>query len=195
MIKIRIIKIDDNEYSSSLREIKDAPKKLFCEGNIDLLNTLCFSVIGSRKLTQYGKRIEEKFVRELTLRGITIVSGMAVGGDSVAHKETLEVGGNTIAVLPCGLKNIYPKENIELFHKIVENGGLAITEYEENVEATDDKFLKRNRIVSGLSKGVLVVEAKHRSGTSVTARLAREQSRKVFALPRKTRYDKWSWCK
>ena len=195
MIKIKIIKIDDKEYSSSLRKIKDEPKKLFCEGNIELLNTLCFSVIGSRKLTQYGKRIEEKFVRELALRGITIVSGMAVGGDSVAHKETLEVGGNTIAVLPCGLKNIYPKENIELFHKIVDNGGLAITEYEENVEATDDKFLKRNRIVSGLSKGVLVVEAKHRSGTSVTARLAREQGRKVFALPRKIRYYKWSWCK
>jgi len=187
VIIIKIVEIDDNNYSNSLRKIKDAPTRLFCEGNIELLNTPCFSVIGSRALTPYGKRIEEKFVRELALRGITIVSGMAVGGDSVAHKQTLEVGGNTIAVLPCGLNKIYPKENVELFHKIVENGGLAITEYEENVEATKDKFLKRNRIVSGLSKGLLVVEAKHRSGTSVTARLAKEQGRKVFALPRKTR--------
>ena len=192
---IKCINWEDEEYPKTLKYIKNPPLKLFCEGNIELLNTLCFSVIGSRKLTQYGKRVEEKFVRELALRSITIVSGMAVGGDSVAHKETLEVGGNTIAVLPCGLKNIYPRENIELFHKIVDNGGLVITEYEENVEAKDDKFLKRNRIVSGLSKGVLVVEAKHRSGTSVTARLAREQGRKVFALPRKIRYYKWSWCK
>lgn len=187
MIRIKIIEIDDNNYSNSLRTIKDAPARLFCEGNIELLNTLCFSIVGSRALTPYGKRIEEKFVRELALRGITIVSGMAVGADTVAHKETLEVGGNTIAVLPCGLNNIYPCENIELFHKIIEDGGLVVTEYEENVEATDDKFLKRNRIVSGLSKGVLVVEAKHRSGTSVTARLAKEQGRKVFALPRKVR--------
>ena len=183
---MEIVQIEDEKYSSDLKKIKRAPNQLFCEGNVNLLNTPCFSVVGSRDLTDYGRRIEQDFVRNLASRGITIVSGMAIGGDSVAHKETLGVGGNTIAVLPCGLKSIYPKENIELFHKIVENGGLVITEYEENVEAREERFLQRNRIVSGLSKGVLVVEAKYRSGTSVTARLAKEQGRKVFAFPRKT---------
>lgn len=167
--------------------IKDSPRKLYYEGNIELLNTLCFSVVGSRDLTNYGKRIERKFVKDLCLRGITIVSGMAVGSDRVAHEETLKYGGNTIAVLPCGLKNIYPKENIELFHRIIENNGLAITEYEENVEASKEKFLRRNRIVSGLSKGLLVIEAKYRSGTSVTVNYAKKQGKKVFALPRKAR--------
>lgn len=148
-----------------------------------MLNSLCFSVVGSRDLTPYGKRIEKKFVRELALRGITIVSGMAIGSDTVAHIEALENGGNTIAVLPCGLKNIYPKENITLYSQILENNGLIITEYEDNVCAKSKYFLARNRIVSGLSEGVLIIEAKTRSGTSVTARYAKEQDRKVFALP------------
>lgn len=112
---------------------------------------------------------------------------MAIGADTVAHEEALKHSGKTIAVLPCGLKNIYPKENIKLFHRIIENCGLVITEYEENVEVSKDKFLERNRIVSGLSKGLLVVEAKYRSGTSVTAKFAKQQGRKVFAFPRKIR--------
>lgn len=108
---------------------------------------------------------------------------MAIGADTVAHKETLENGGKTIAVLPCGFNKIYPKENAYLYKKIVENGGLVISEYEPNKEAESKLFLERNRIVSGLSKGLLVVEAKYRSGTSVTAKLAKEQGKKVFALP------------
>ena len=148
-----------------------------------MLNSLCFSVVGSRDLTPYGKRIEKKFVKELALRGITIVSGMAIGSDAVAHSEALENGGNTIAVLPCGFNHIYPKENIPLYRKILENNGLVITEYEANVSAESKLFLARNRIVSGLSEGVLIVEAKTRSGTSVTAKYAEEQNRKVFALP------------
>lgn len=111
---------------------------------------------------------------------------MAVGGDSVAHKEALANGGKTIAVLPCGLKNIYPEQNEDLYKNIVDNGGLVISEYEESEEASSKNFKERNRIVSGLSNGILVVEAKHRSGTSITAEFAKEQGKKVFAFPRKT---------
>ena len=116
-------------------------------------------------------------------QGITIVSGMAIGIDSIAHKAVLEEHGNTIAVLPCGLENIYPEENKKLFQDIINNNGLVLSEYPPKKQATSKKFLERNRIVSGLSIGVLIVEAMHRSGTSVTARYAIEQKRKVFVPP------------
>ena len=180
---IKIINWEDNIFPENLKCIKNPSKKLFYEGDINLLNSLCFSVVGSRDLTNYGRRIEEKFVKELSLRGITIVSGMAVGADTVAHKETIKNRGKTIAVLPCGLNNIYPKENIELYKNIVNSGGLVISEYENNFEAESKRFLERNRIVSALSLGLLVVEAKHRSGTSVTVDFAKEQGKKVFAIP------------
>lgn len=177
--------IEKNEefFPNILREIPDSPKRLYYQGNIKLINTLCFSVIGSRNLTEYGKRIEKRFMKEINSYGITIVSGMAIGADSVAHQETLNNQGGTIAVLPCGFNHIFPKENIELYQRIVRENGLVITEYEENVYASSKRFLERNRIVSGLSKGLLVVEAQHRSGTSVTVKLAKLQGRKVFAFP------------
>lgn len=180
---MQIINIDDKEYPEELKKDRKPPKVLFCEGNIKLLNSLCFSVVGSRELTGYGRKIEQKFVKDLCLRGITIVSGMAVGADSVAHNETLLNEGKTIAVLPCGFNNIYPESNKELYKRIIENNGLAISEYEPNVKACSKLFLERNRIVAGLSKGLLVVEAKYRSGTSVTVKYAKEQGKKVFALP------------
>ena len=156
---------------------------MYCEGNLEVLNSPCFSIVGSRDLTDYGRRIEKWIVRDLSLRGITIVSGMAVGADSVAHQVTLDNGGKTIAVLGCGFNHIFPEENIDLYQRIVREGGLVISEYSPETEAKSAYFPKRNRIVSGLSKGVLVVEAKYRSGTSITARLAKEQGKKVFALP------------
>lgn len=112
---------------------------------------------------------------------------MAVGADTVAHIETLNNGGKTIAVLGNGFNNIFPKENIELYERILASGGVVITEYEDDIEAESKNFIERNRIVSGLSFGVLIIEAKYRSGTSITARLAKAQGRKVFALPRKIR--------
>ena len=181
----KCIFFDDDNYPESLKEIKNPPKKLYYEGNISLLNSLCFSIVGSRDLTSYGKRIEKEFVKDLALRGITIVSGMAIGADSIAHKETINVGGKTIAVLGGGFNHIFPEGNEELFRKIIDSNGLVITEYEPEREAYSINFPKRNRIVSGLSKGVLIVEAKYRSGTSITANLAKEQGKKVFALPRK----------
>ena len=127
--------------------------------------------------------LAKKFAKELVKQGITIVSGMAIGIDSIAHKAVLEEHGNTIAVLPCGLENIYPEENKKLFQDIINNNGLVLSEYPPKKQATSKKFLERNRIVSGLSIGVLIVEAMHRSGTSVTARYAIEQKRKVFVPP------------
>ena len=125
----------------------------------------------------------EKFSKELSLYGLTIISGMAKGIDSFAHNGCIEGTGKTIAVLPSGLNNIYPKENKELFYEITENKGLIITEYEENEKADYQKFLERNRIVSGLAIGTLVVEGGHRSGTSVTARLTKKQEKNIFCIP------------
>lgn len=124
-----------------------------------------------------------KFAKELSEQGVVIASGMAIGIDSAAHRGTLKVKGKTIAVLGSGFNNLFPKENINLYNEIIKNDGLVITEYEPNVEPSSNRFLERNRIVSGLSIGILVVEAAHRSGTSVTARLATEQEKKIFVLP------------
>lgn len=180
MIKI---KIEDNNYPEQLRKIENPPKQLYLEGNIKLLDTPGIAIIGSRTCTKYGKKVATEFANKLSEYGLTIVSGMAIGIDSFAHKGTLEVGGNTIAVLPCGLSNIYPEENKQLFENIIENNGLVLTEYEENEEADYKKFLERNRIVSGLTIGTLVIEGGHRSGTSVTANLAKTQGKKVFCIP------------
>ena len=128
-------------------------------------------------------KLTSKFAKDLVYQDITIASGMAVGIDTVSHKTTLEERGKTIAILGNGLENVFPKENIQLFHQIINQGGLVISEYPPNEKANSNRFLERNRIVSGISLGILVVEAAYRSGTSVTAKLAMEQGRKVFALP------------
>ena len=148
-----------------------------------MLNANIISIIGSRSCTENGIKLATKFAKGLSKQGIVIASGMAVGIDSAAHRATLKAKGKTIAVLGSGFNNIFPKENIKLYHEIIKNNGLVITEYEPNIEPSSNRFLERNRIVSGLSIGILVVEAAHRSGTSVTARLATEQEKKVFVLP------------
>ena len=173
----------DDIYPDSLRKIKNPPKKLYLEGNIDLLNVNIISIIGSRSCTENGIKLATKFAKGLSKQGIVIASGMAIGIDSAAHRGTLKAKGKTIAVLGSGFNNIFPKENINLYNEIIKNNGLVITEYEPNIEPSSNRFLERNRIVSGLSIGILVVEAAHRSGTSVTARLATEQEKKVFVLP------------
>ena len=181
------VKLVDSEYPKRLRDIKDAPKKLYVEGNVKILNTNSIAVVGSRNCTPYGERWCKKFIKELVKYDITIVSGMAIGIDTIAHDTALKYGGKTIAVLPSGLDNIYPSKNKNLYKQIINNGGTVITEYPPEEKADSKKFLERNRIVSGLSMGILVVEAAHRSGTSVTARLANSQNRDVFCIPRKLR--------
>lgn len=187
---MRTIKLEDDAFPSQLRNIDDAPKKIYVEGKLDNLYTNCISVVGSRCCTEYGEKWCNIFVQELVKYGITIVSGMALGIDAIAHNATLKAGGKTIAVLPCGLKNIYPKQNINIYKNILKSGGTVISEYSPKAAAGYNKYLERNRIVSGLSIATLVVEAAHRSGTTVTARFAKEQGRDVYCIPRKLRQPK-----
>ena len=163
------IDIEDRGYPEQLRKIHNPPKQLYLKGNMKLLSTTGIAIIGSRSCTKYGEKMARKFSEELSLHGLTIISGMAKGIDSFAHIGSIETTGNTIAVIPSGFNNIYPKENIELYNEILNNNGLVITEYEEKEEATSKRFLERNRIVSGLAIGTLVIEGGFRSGTSVTA--------------------------
>lgn len=178
----KILKIKDEKYPEKLRQIKNPPKRLYYIGNIKLLEKPILAVIGTRNITEYGKKYGKTFSIELAKKFV-IISGLAIGVDTVAHKSAIEIGGETIAVLGSGFDNIFPKENIQLFNKIVENNGLVISEYSPKVVAKSANFPKRNRIVSGLSDGVLIVEAGYRSGTTITASLAKEQGKNVFVIP------------
>ncbi len=148
-----------------------------------MLNEFAISIVGSRKCSRYGGNMSKKFAKELATLGIVTVSGMAIGVDTYVHKYSMENGGKTIAVLPCGLNNVYPKANLELYHSIIENGGLVITEYEPDEKADSNKFIERNRLVSALGECLIITEAAYRSGTSITARYAREQGKTVFCVP------------
>ena len=184
-LKIEVIEIDykSKDYPDNFKKIKNPPEKIYAIGNLKLLNTYSISIIGSRACSIEGINIAKQFAKDLSEQGLTITSGMALGIYSAAHIGTLEKNGKTIAVLGSGLNNIFPKENIKLFHDIVNNGGLVISEYPLSAKADSKKFLERNRLVSALSIGVLIVEAAHRSGTSVTCKLAFEQGKKVFCIP------------
>lgn len=183
MSRLEIITIEDNRYPNQLRSINNPPKQLYVEGNIELLKSNIISIIGSRACSENGIKLTHKFSQELVYQGITIASGMAIGIDTIAHQTALQEKGKTIAVLGSGLQCIFPTENIELYQQIIKNDGLIITEYPPEEKAKSKNFLERNRIVSGLALGILVIEAAHRSGTSVTAKLAKQQGRKIFALP------------
>ena len=180
---IKRITINDKIYPESLKAIENAPKALYLMGNANLLNSNSIAIIGSRKSSENGQRLAAKFATELSSSGITIVSGLALGIDTIAHIFSYDKKGKTIAVLGSGFNKIFPEENIELYKTILENDGLIITEYPPNEEAKSCYFLERNRIISGLSLGLLVIEALYRSGTSVTARLAIKQRKKVFTVP------------
>ena len=182
-MRLKVITIEDDRYPNQLKEIKNPPKQLYVRGNVKLLKSNIVSIIGSRSCSENGIKLAQQFSKGLVYQGLTIASGMALGIDTIAHQTTLQEKGKTIAVLANGFEHIFPKENIELYQQIIENDGLVITEYPPEEKAKSDNFLERNRIVSGLALGILVVEAMYRSGTSVTAKLAKQQGRKVFALP------------
>lgn len=179
----KLIEYADIIYPEKLRELKNPPSRLYTCGNFKLLNKKGISIVGSRSNTQYGEKMCIEFTKNLTEYNLIIISGLAIGIDSIAHKTCLKYSGKTIAVLPCGLNNIYPKQNIELAKKIIKDGGLLITEYDDNIEADSKKFLERNRIVAGLGMGTLVVEGGYRSGTSVTAKITQELNKPVFCIP------------
>ena len=178
-----IIKCEDDIYPDRLKNIPQRPEKLYAYGNLKLLDSIGIAVIGSRHHSEYGRKMCKQFTKDLVQNGVTIISGLAEGIDTISHKTCLENGGKTIAVIPCGINNMFPKFNKNLVKDIISLGGAVISEYAPDEKADSKKFLKRNRIVSGLAIGTLVVEAGYRSGTSVTARVATEQGRKVFSIP------------
>ena len=177
------ININDTLYPKTLKSIPNPPLSLYVAGNIDLLNSKSIAIIGSRYASENGKLLAEKFATELSQIGITIISGLALGIDSAAHTSSYNKKGKTIAVLGSGFNNIFPEENTSLFKEIINNDGLIISEYPPNTQVKSNYFIARNRIISGLSLGILVIEAQYRSGTSVTARIAKEQGRPIFTLP------------
>lgn len=172
----------DTRYPARLREIFDPPLLLFACGRIELLGGVAIGVVGTRHPTPYGLAAAERLSGELAMAGLTIVSGMARGIDAAAHKAALAIGGKTIAVFGCGVDLLYPAENRKLRDSIVEQG-LVVSEYAMGSPAYPQNFPVRNRIVSGMSAGILVVEGAQYSGSTITARLATEQGREVFAVP------------
>ena len=183
--EITQIKLGGENYPKLLAHIADPPKQLYCRGNLELLNSECVGVVGTRKLTSYGKESAQYITRGLATAGFTIVSGLAMGIDTIAHQTTLDIGGRTIAVLGGGVSDakIGPKINLSLAQKILENNGLIISEYSDKEEIYAINFAIRDRIISGLSKGVVIIEADRDSGSLITAKCALDQNRDVFAVP------------
>jgi DNA processing protein len=182
--KYTILTLEDRKYPSYLRESFDPPCVLYCAGKVDVLEEFSVSIVGARKPTPYGRAVAEKLAYDLATRGVVIVSGLARGIDSIAHWGALQ-GGKTVAVMGSGLDVTYPRENRKLFEKIIENGAV-ITEFPLKSPPLGYHFPMRNRIISGLSLAVVVVEATKRSGSLITARLALEQNREVMAVPGNT---------
>lgn len=172
----------DKEYPARLKEIYDYPPLIYVRGSLTPEDEFCISVVGTRQASVYGRQVTEQMVEGLTRCKITVVSGLARGIDTVAHRRTLETGGRTIAIFACGLDTVYPSENLNLARNIINQGAL-ISEYPVGAKPRPDNFPRRNRIMSGMSLGVLVIEAGEASGAMITAHMALEQNREVFAVP------------
>ncbi|MBE6048667.1 MAG: DNA-protecting protein DprA [Clostridium sp.] len=180
--KIGFITYFDKKFPKELREIDDPPYALFYKGNIDVLQERKVSIIGSRLCSQYGIEITKLLTKELISFNISIISGGAKGIDSISHKTCVENGGKTVVVLGCGIDVVYPYQNRKLF-KQIEEDGLIITEFLPGTKPLKYNFPRRNRIISGLSELVIVVEASERSGSLITARLAAEQGKEIMSIP------------
>jgi DNA processing protein len=182
---ISVFSIQDSEYPALLKQIPDSPYILYMKGNLDCLSFPMVAVVGSRKLTGYGNQVTRTFARDLANNGICVVSGLAFGIDACAHRGALDAKGKTIAVLGNSLddENIYPRSNFQLAQEIIENDGLLLSEFPIPTKAANWTFPSRNRIMAGMSLGTLVVEAALESGSLITADLALEYNRDVFAVP------------
>jgi DNA processing protein len=178
----RILTLSDSRYPALLRQIPDPPPILYVAGNLRPMEHP-IAVVGSRNATQYGRATTRRLCTDLARLGFSVISGMALGIDTTAHEGTLMGGGTTVAVLGSGLGNIYPTANRKLFHRIIESGGAVITEFPPATAPDGFNFPRRNRIISGMSLGTVVVEATLRSGSLITANLAADQNREVFAVP------------
>ena len=181
----KIIKFNDENYPWLLKNIYDAPKQLYVLGNIENLRKNCISIVGCRECSLYGKKQAEKIAYDLAMQGNVIVSGLALGIDSAAHVGALKANGRTIAVLGHGLNKIYPMQNKNLAKEILKNNGTIISEYSFENPFLRENFVKRNRIISGISKALILVEAKKKSGSLITANFALEQGREIYAVPGK----------
>ncbi len=181
---VKQISIKDKSYPESLKKILDAPKILYYRGNF-IKDEFCFAVVGTRRPSPYGQQATLQITRELAESGLTIVSGMAPGIDTFSHRACVESNKRTVAVLGTGLdeKSIYPRQNLELSREIIKNGGCLISELPLGTHGSNFTFPKRNRIISGLSLGVLIVEAKEKSGSLITVNYAKQYRKKIFAIP------------
>ncbi|NQT28349.1 MAG: DNA-protecting protein DprA, partial [Candidatus Omnitrophica bacterium] len=178
------ITIDDTRYPRLLKEIDSPPKRLFYKGDWDSsVFENCLAVVGSRRMTTYGRLITNKLVSEIARAGVTIVSGFMFGIDAASHKAAIDVGGRTIAVMPCGIDMIHPGHQEDLYNEILEHKGLIISEFASTHPPGLWTYPKRNKIVAGLSKATMVVEAGQKSGSLITAGLTKKYKRKLFAVP------------
>lgn len=182
-MKINNIRPDEQKYLQILTHIAKAPRSLDYMGTLPETRQPTVAIVGTRKPTAYGKEITQQLAYELAVRGVVIVSGLALGVDGLAHRGALEAGGTTIAVLGCGLPRIYPSSHRGLADEIVQKGGAILSEYETDEEARPHYFLERNRIVSGLADAIIITEAASRSGTLNTAAHALEQGKEIFVVP------------
>jgi len=179
-----ILVLDDGVYPALLRETYDPPVVLYVKGAWDeCLERPCIAIVGSRRCSTYGQNAALMMSRELAQRGVTIVSGLARGIDAAAHRGALEAGGRTVAVMGTGLDQVYPRDHKKLSGEILNRGGALVTQFPLSTPPVSENFPYRNRVISGLSLGVLVIEAAENSGSLITARLAMEQNREVFAVP------------
>ena len=178
------VKIGSSMYPELLKGIPSPPEKIYYKGGWDAsIFENCLAVVGSRRMTAYGKQITTKLVSEISNAGVTIVSGFMYGIDATAHKAAVDVGGKTIAVMPCGIDMIHPQYQESLYNEILENNGLVISEFEGSFPPAIWTYPKRNRIVAGLSKATMVVEAGKKSGSLITANFAKSYKRKLFVVP------------
>lgn len=183
-MKKGVITIENPEYPKLLKETTFPPEIIYYKGSWDAsIFENCLTVVGSRKMTVYGKQITTKLVSEISNSGITIVSGFMYGIDATAHRAALDAGGRTIAVMPCGIDMIHPQHQESLYNEILENNGLVISEFEGSFPPAIWTYPKRNRIVAGLSKTTMVVEAGKKSGSLITADLAKSYKRRLFVVP------------
>ena len=180
--RVKVLTCNDAGYPRRLKEIYDYPPVLYVKGSLLTEDEWCLAVVGTRRATVYGKQVTEEIVSDLARSKITIVSGLAKGIDTIAHQSALEAGGRSLAVFASGLDIVYPAENENLARDIMEHGAL-LSEYPLGAKPRAENFPRRNRILSGLSLGVLVAEADETSGAMITARMALEQNREVFAIP------------
>ncbi|MBN1778780.1 MAG: DNA-processing protein DprA [Candidatus Buchananbacteria bacterium] len=180
---LEVITAQDQNYPKILKEIYAAPPLLYYRGDIKNFEYLCLAIVGSRKNSDYGKQVTEQLSRQISEVGLTVVSGLALGVDAIAHQTAIKNSGRTIAILGSSLDQIYPASNRHLAEEIIKKDGLIISEFPIGTTPQPFNFPRRNRIIAGLSLGVLVTEAKINSGALITARYALEQNREVFAVP------------